>query len=70
VSLEYNGVATILADLLGVEEARGKAEMTQCRGAHVQLSWLQDIYEGCSAQEAWDVLPGLTCCIWLDALFL
>ncbi|XP_068498556.1 protein MAIN-LIKE 2-like [Phaseolus vulgaris] len=35
VPLEYNGAATILTELLGVEEARGKAEMTQCRGVHV-----------------------------------
>jgi len=54
VPLEYNGIATILAELLGVDEARGKAEMRQCRGVHVRLSWLQDIYEECCAQEAWE----------------
>jgi len=31
VPLEYNGAATILTELLGVEEARGKTEMRQCR---------------------------------------
>ena len=30
VPLEYNEAATILTELLGVEEARGKAEMRQC----------------------------------------
>ncbi|XP_068498987.1 protein MAIN-LIKE 2-like [Phaseolus vulgaris] len=40
VPLEYNGAATILAELLGVDETRGKAEMRQCRGVHVRLSWL------------------------------
>jgi len=30
VPLEYNGVATILTELLGVEEARGKVEIRQC----------------------------------------
>jgi len=38
VPLEYNGVATVLAKLLRVEEGRGKAEMRKCRGAHVRLS--------------------------------
>ena len=47
VPLKYNGVATILAELLGVDEARGKAEMRQCRGIHVRLSWFRDIYEEC-----------------------
>ncbi|XP_068492245.1 protein MAIN-LIKE 2-like [Phaseolus vulgaris] len=47
VPLEYNGAATILTELLGVEEAREKAEMRQCRGVHVRLSWLRDIYAGC-----------------------
>ncbi|XP_068492241.1 protein MAIN-LIKE 1-like [Phaseolus vulgaris] len=45
VPLEYNEAATILAELLGVDETRGKAEMRQCRGVHVRLSWLRDIYE-------------------------
>ena len=30
VPLEYNGAAIILTELLGVEEAREKAEMRQC----------------------------------------
>jgi len=47
VLLRYNVVATILAELLGVEEGHGKIEMRQCRCAHVRLSWLQDIYEDC-----------------------
>ncbi|XP_068461722.1 protein MAIN-LIKE 2-like [Phaseolus vulgaris] len=54
VPLEYNGAATILTELLGVEEARGKAKMRQCRGVHVRLSWLRDIYAECCAQEAWE----------------
>ncbi|XP_068504193.1 protein MAIN-LIKE 2-like [Phaseolus vulgaris] len=48
VPLDYNGAATILAKLLGVDETRGKAEMRRLGS----------------------VLPGLTCCICLDALFL
>jgi len=54
VPLEYNEVVTILVDLLGVDETWGKAEMRQCRGVHVRLSWLRDIYEECCAQEAWE----------------
>jgi len=54
VPLEYNEAATILAELLGVDEARGKAEMRQCRGVHVRLSWLRDIYKECCAQKAWE----------------
>ena len=54
VPLEYNIAATILTKLLGVEEARGKAEKRQCRGVHVRLSWLRDIYAGCCVQEAWE----------------
>ncbi|XP_068466394.1 protein MAIN-LIKE 2-like [Phaseolus vulgaris] len=52
VPLEYNEVEIILVELLGVGEARGKTEMKQCRGTHVRLSWLRDIYEGCCAQES------------------
>ena len=52
VTLEYNEAAIILVELLGVGEARGKAEMKQCQGSHVRLSWLRDIYEGCCAQES------------------
>jgi len=37
-----------------VEEARGKAENRQCRGVHVRLIWLRDIYARCCAQEAWE----------------
>ncbi|XP_068486299.1 protein MAIN-LIKE 2-like [Phaseolus vulgaris] len=54
VPLEYNGAATILTELLEVEEAHGKAEMRQCRGVHVRLNWLRDIYAECCAQEAWE----------------
>jgi len=52
--LEYNGVAKILAELLGVEETRGKDEMRQCRGTHIRLSWLRDIYKKCCTQEVWE----------------
>ena len=72
VPLEYNRVATILAELLGAEEARGKAEMRQCRGVHVRLIWLRDIYKECCAQEAWEcaarayLLHLLRCTIFAD----
>jgi len=69
VPLEYNEAATILAELLGVDETRGKAEMRQCRGVHVRLSWLRDIYEEFALRRLGSVLPWLTCCICLDALF-
>ena len=41
-----------LIDLLGVRASEARAETHQCRGPHVRLSWLRDVYHSrCSAMQ-------------------
>lgn len=45
VRLEFAVATIVLVDLLGVEHADATSEMRHCRGAHVRLSWLREVYE-------------------------
>jgi len=53
VPLEYGGVVNVFMELLGVDEGHGKDEMRQCHGAHIQLSWLREVYQDCCILQSW-----------------
>jgi len=45
VPIDNVGAMAPLIELLGVDRAKAIAELRQCRGPHVRLSWLRDLYE-------------------------
>ena len=50
--IDSYGVVEKLVDLLGVRASEARAETHQCRGSHVRLSWLQDVYRSrCSVMQ-------------------
>ena len=42
-----------LVDLLGVAASEARAETHQCRGPHVRLSWLREVYQSRCAARQW-----------------
>ncbi|KAH1161925.1 hypothetical protein GYH30_000692 [Glycine max] len=43
--LHVDDAINMLVELLKVSAAEARAEMIQCHGSYVQLSWLQDVYQ-------------------------
>ncbi|XP_027940573.1 uncharacterized protein LOC114194505 [Vigna unguiculata] len=72
VPLEFAAAAIVLVDLLGVEQADATSEMRHCRGTHVRLSWLREVYEESCVQQRWEcaarayLLHLVGCTIFVD----
>ena len=50
--IDSYGAVEKLVDLLGVRASEARAETQYCKGPHVRLSWLRDVYHSrCSAQQ-------------------
>jgi len=45
--LNFDAALKSVKYLLGVERTRASSKLKQCRGLHVRLSWLRDMYTKC-----------------------
>ena len=52
-ALDFNVALERVIDLLGVERTKASSELRQCRGPHVRLNWLRDLYTECCENRQW-----------------
>lgn len=54
ITIDSNTAITLLVNLLAVDFGDASAETRKCRGAHVRLSWLREVYEEACVHGRWD----------------
>jgi len=54
-SLDATSATNLLVESLCVDRGAAAAETRHCRGGHVRLSWLREIYEGACNKRQWTV---------------
>ncbi|XP_068476659.1 protein MAIN-LIKE 1-like [Phaseolus vulgaris] len=54
-TLDANATNDLLVESLRVDRGVASEEIRHCRGAHVRLSWLRDVYEDTCSRRQWTV---------------
>jgi len=71
-TLDANSTNDLLVESLCVDRGVASEEIRHCRGAHVRLSWLRDVYEDACSRSQWIVaaraylLHLIGCTIFVD----